>query len=110
MKLLGSYCLVKLDDPPTKHRSGLLLPEKHTPESQTGVIVKKGDGVYFERFILQDGQVTRIYEKRPILEDVKEGDRVVLPKWAGQELEINGERYLLVREDDLLAVIVDDEG
>lgn len=109
MRLLGAYCLVKLDAPPTRHRSGLVLPEKHAPEAQTGVIVKRGEGLYFERFVMDErGQITRTYEKRHLLEEVKEGDRVILPPWAGYELDIDGERYLLVREDDLLAVIVED--
>ena len=40
-----------------------------------------------------------------IIPDVKKGNRVLFGKYAGQEFEIDGEEYLVMREDDILAVI-----
>jgi chaperonin GroES len=71
---------------------GIVIPDSATEKPSTGQVVAVGNGKLGE-----DG-------KRIALE-VKKGDRILFGKYAGSEIKIEGEEYLILREDDVLGVI-----
>ncbi len=73
---------------------GILIPGNAAEKPQRGTLVAVGKGR-----ILQDGQV------RPL--DVKVGDNVLFGKYSGNEISINGEKLLVMREEDIMAVLED---
>ena len=73
-------------------RGGIIIPDTAKEKPQEGEVIAAGEGKYKE-----DG-------KRQAL-DVKKGDRVLFGKYSGSEIKIDGEEYLIMREDEVLAVI-----
>ena len=71
---------------------GIVIPDTATEKPIRGKVVATGKGK-----ILEDGTV------RPL--DVKEGDKVLFGKYSGTEIKIDGDELLVMREDDLMAVI-----
>ena len=71
---------------------GILIPGNAAEKPQRGTLVAVGKGR-----ILQDGQV------RPL--DVKVGDNVLFGKYSGNEISINGEKLLVMREEDIMGVV-----
>ena len=71
---------------------GIVIPDTATEKPIRGKVVATGKGK-----ILDDGKV------RPL--DVKEGDKVLFGKYSGTEVRVDGEDLLVMREDDLMAVI-----
>ncbi len=71
---------------------GIVIPDTAKEKSQKAKVVAVGDGK-----MLKDG-------KRSAL-DVKPGDEVLVGKWSGTEVKIDGEEYLVLREDEILAVL-----
>ena len=71
---------------------GIVIPDSATEKPVRGEIVAAGNGK-----ILDNG------EKRPL--DVKVGDKVLFGKFAGSEIKVEGEELLVMREDDITAVI-----
>lgn len=94
MKLrpLQDRILVKRVEEETKTAGGLFIPETAKEKPQRGEIVAAGNGKKTE-----DGKVLPL--------DVKVGDKVLFGKYAGTEVKVDGEDYLMMREDDLLAVV-----
>jgi chaperonin GroES len=94
MKLrpLQDRILVKRVEEETKTAGGLFIPETAKEKPQRGEIVAAGNGKKTE-----DGKVLPL--------DVKVGDTVLFGKYAGTEVKVDGEDYLMMREDDLLAVV-----
>ncbi|MDY6856596.1 MAG: co-chaperone GroES [Thermodesulfobacteriota bacterium] len=75
-----------------KTKGGIIIPDSAKEKPMEGKIISTGDGK-----ILEDRT------KVPL--DVKEGDRVLFGKYAGTEIKIEGEEYLIMREDDILCII-----
>ncbi|HEX8184696.1 MAG TPA: co-chaperone GroES [Blastocatellia bacterium] len=73
-------------------RGGIIIPDSAKEKPQEGEIIAAGEGKK-----LDSG------ERVPL--DVKEGDRVLFGKYAGTEVKLDGEDYLIMREDDILGVI-----
>ena len=71
---------------------GIVLPGSATEKPVEGEVVAAGNGK-----ILENG------EKRPL--DVKVGDKVLFGKYAGTEIKVDGEELLVMREEDVVAVI-----
>jgi chaperonin GroES len=71
---------------------GILIPDTAKEKPQRGEIVNVGKGK-----VTEDGKVLPM--------DVKPGDKVLFGKYAGTEIKIEGEDYLIMREDDILGVI-----
>src|SRR6185369_4564932 len=94
MKLrpLQDRILVKRVEEETKTAGGLYIPETAKEKPQRGEIVAVGNGKKTE-----EGKVLPL--------DVKVGDTVLFGKYAGTEVKVDNEEYLMMREDDLLAVI-----
>ncbi|HEX3035807.1 MAG TPA: co-chaperone GroES [Thermodesulfobacteriota bacterium] len=83
--------LVKRLDTEEKTKGGIIIPETAKEKPQEGKVVATGKGK-----LLEDGSL------RPL--DVKENDRVLFNKYAGTDINIEGEEYLILREDEILAV------
>ena len=71
---------------------GTVLPDSATEKPMEGVVVSVGNGK-----ISENGDV------RPL--DVKAGDKVLFGKYSGTEVKIDGEELLVMREDDIMAVV-----
>jgi chaperonin GroES len=94
MKLrpLHDRILVKRVEEETKTAGGLFIPETAKEKPQRGEVVAAGNGKKTE-----DGKVLPL--------DVKVGDKVLFGKYAGTEVKVDGEDFLMMREDDILAVV-----
>ena len=71
---------------------GIIIPDSAKEKPQQGKVIAVGAGK-----IKDDG-------KRVPL-DVKEGDTILFGKYSGQEIKINGEEHLIMREDEVLAIV-----
>ena len=95
MKLqpLGDRVVVKPnEDQDMRTTSGLVIPDTAKEKPQTGEVIAVGPGALDE-----DG------ERMPM--DVKVGDVVLYSKFAGTEVKLEGEEYLIMREDEVLGVL-----
>jgi chaperonin GroES len=94
MKLrpLQDRILVKRVEEETKTAGGIFIPETAKEKPQRGEIIAVGNGKKTE-----DGKVLPL--------DVKVGDKVLFGKYSGTEIKVEGEELLMMREDDILAVI-----
>ncbi len=72
--------------------SGIIIPDTAKEKPQIGEVVAVGEGK-----LLNNGQV--------VSPKVKVGDRVIFNKYAGTEVELDGEKYLIMSEDEVLAII-----
>lgn len=76
-----------------KTKFGIVLPDTASKEKpQEGVVVATGPGKYNE-----DGE--------RIAMSVKKGDRVLFSKYSPQEIKVDGKEYLIVKEDDIIAIL-----
>ena len=73
-------------------RGGIFIPDTAKEKPQEGEVIAAGNGR-----ILDNGSKVEL--------DVKAGDRVLFGKYAGTEIKLDGEEYLILREDDILGVI-----
>lgn len=89
---LHDQVLVVRIEPATQSAGGIYIPPTAQEKSTEGKVVAVGTGA-----ILTNGTL------RPL--DVKAGDRILFGKYTGTEIEVNGEKALLVREGDILAVL-----
>ncbi|NPA16073.1 MAG: co-chaperone GroES [Deferribacteres bacterium] len=95
MKLrpLHDRVLVKpYEEEERKTKGGIIIPDTAKEKPQKGEVVAVGEGR-----ILENGQ------KLPLC--VKVGDKVIFGKYAGTEVEIDDEKYLVMREEDIYAII-----
>ncbi len=90
---LGDKILVKRNEAATKTESGIFLPESAKDKPKQGKVIAIGDG------ILNKETGHRI----PF--SVKKGDSVIFSSYAGSEVKIDGEPYLIMTEEDILGVI-----
>ena len=91
-KPLGEKILVKRFEAEEKTVGGILLPDAAKEKPKEGKIIALGDGK-----LLDSGKRAKF--------QVKKGDKVVFTSYAGTEIDIDGEEYLLMSEDDILAII-----
>ena len=89
---LGDRLVIKPLESEEKTKSGLVLPDTAKEEPQEGKVIAVGSGK-----LMDDGSVKKL--------EVKNGDRVLYGKYSGTEVRINEEDYLILREDDVLAVV-----
>lgn len=89
---LGDRIVVKPLEREDKTKSGLVLPDSAKEKPQEGKVIAVGSGK-----LLDDGTVKKL--------EVKNGDRVLYGKYSGTEVTLNDEDYLILREDDVLAVV-----
>ena len=87
VKPLADRVLVKNDKAETKTSSGIIIPEAAQEKTQTATVVEIGPGT-------EDVKMT-----------VKVGDRIMYDKYAGTQIKIDGEDHLILKIDDIIAVI-----
>jgi len=92
LRPLGDRVVVKILESEEKTKGGIFLPDTAKEKPQQAKIVAVGPGK-----TLEDGK------KSPI--DLKEGDLVLFAKYAGTEVKVEGEEYLVISEKDILAVV-----
>ena len=92
LKPLGDRIVVKPADAQEKTKSGLVVPESAKEKPQEAKVLAVGPGK-----LLDNGQ------PKPI--EVKSGDKILYGKYSGTEVRIQDEDYLILREDDVLAVV-----
>ena len=92
LKPLGDRVILKQDEAEVTTASGLYLASDAMEKPQTGTVLAVGDGK-----IDKDGKHLPM--------PVKEGDTVIYSKYGGTEITMNGEEVLILRADDIYAVI-----
>ncbi|WP_404451232.1 co-chaperone GroES [Virgibacillus necropolis] len=92
IKPLGDRVVIELVEQEEKTASGIVLPDSAKEKPQEGKVLAVGTG-----------RVTDNGEK--IALEVSEGDRIIFSKFAGTEVKYDGTEYLILRENDILAVV-----
>ena len=92
IKPLGDRVVIELVEQEEKTASGIVLPDSAQENPQEGKVVAVGSG-----------RVTDNGEKVAL--EVKEGDSIIFSKFAGTEVKYQGTEYLILRENDILAVV-----
>jgi len=94
MKLrpLHDRILVKRVAEEAKTRGGIIIPDSAKEKPAEGEVVATGNGK-----IGEDGKLIPL--------ELKTGDRILFSKYGGTEVKIEGEEYLIMREDDVLGVV-----
>lgn len=92
LKPIRDRIVVKLLEAETVTKSGLVIPDAAAEKPNQGEVLAAGTGK-----IAEDGTVV------PMV--VKEGDRVLFAKHAGQTVKIDGQEFHILREDDVMAVV-----
>ena len=93
LKPLRDRVVVKPADREEKTKGGIYLPDTASKDRPTeGQVVAVGTGV-----------VNKNGDKTPL--EVKAGDRVLYSEYAGTEVKLSGEKYLILRQEDILAVL-----
>ena len=73
---------------------GIIIPDTAKEKPQQGKVIAAGKGK-----VKDDGNITPL--------DVQEGDTILFGKYSGQEIKLDGTEYLIMREDEVLAVVED---
>ncbi len=92
LKPLGDRVVVEREEAKTTTAGGIVLPDTAKDKPQKGKVMAIGDG-----------RITKDGTRRAL--QVKVGDSVIFTSYAGDEFKVDGEKVLLMREDDILAVV-----
>ena len=82
----------RIEDSVNQTAGGLFIPDTAKEKPQEGEVIAAGQGKYKE-----DGTRQSL--------DVKEGDRVLFGKYSGSEIKLDGEEFIIMREDEILGII-----
>jgi chaperonin GroES len=93
IKPLGDRVIVKALPQEEKTRGGVILPDTAKEKPQQGEVVAVGPGRITDKGVKVDMQV-------------RVGDRVLYGKYSGTEVKIDGQEYLIVKESEVLAILV----
>ncbi len=93
IKPIGDRVLVHHIEEKEQVRGGIIIPDSAKEKSQEAEVIALGTGKKDE-----NGKVTSF--------EVKVGDKVLISKYGGTEVKIEDEKYTLVREDDILGIVV----
>ena len=89
---LHDRVIIKRIEEQEQIRGGIIIPDTAKEKPQEGEVIAVGNGK-----LLDNGERTQL--------EVREGDRVLFGKYAGTEVKLDGEEYLIMREDDILGII-----
>lgn len=89
---LHDRVLVKRFSEDEKSKGGIIIPDTAKEKPIQGQVIAVGSGR-----VSEDGKV------RPL--DVKKGDKVLFGKYAGTEIKVDGDDYLMMREEDILGIV-----
>lgn len=94
MKLrpLQDRIIVQRVEEESKTKGGIIIPDSAKEKPAEGVVISVGKGK-----VAEDGKLIPM--------EVKAGDRILFGKYAGTEVKVEGEEYLIMREDDVLGII-----
>jgi chaperonin GroES len=92
LRPLHDRILVQRLDEEEEVQGGIIIPDTAKEKPQQAKVLAAGPGR-----VSDDGKVQAM--------DVKEGDKVIFGKYAGTEVKLDGEEYLIIREDDVLGVL-----
>jgi chaperonin GroES len=84
--------LVKRVEEEQKTAGGLYIPDTAKEKPQQGLVTAVGNGK-----VLDDGSLRKL--------DVKTGDKILFSKYSGNDIKIDGVEHLILREDDVLAIL-----
>ncbi len=88
---LGDRVVLKREEAGSTTAGGIVLPDTAKDKPQKGTVISVGDG-----------HVTREGKRQPLT--LKAGDKVIFSSYAGDEITVGDDEYLLLRESDVLAV------
>ena len=91
IKPLGDRVVIKMTEVEETTRSGIVLPGSAQEKPQIAEVVSVGPG----------GNV----DGKEVVMHVKAGDKVLLNKYAGTEVKIDGQEYTILRQNDILAIV-----
>jgi len=89
---LGNRIVVERLEAEEKTSGGIVLPDTAKEKPKEGKIVAAGEGE-----VLDNGERAKL--------SVSVGDRIIFESYAGTEVKVDGEEYLIMKEDDVLAVV-----
>ena len=89
---LHDRLLVKRLDEEEKTKGGIIIPDSAKEKPQEGKVIAVGNGK-----VTDDGKTVSL--------EVQKGDRVLFSKYSGTEVTLEGEEHLIIREDDVLAIL-----
>jgi chaperonin GroES len=89
---LGDHVIVERIEAESKTKGGIVLPDSAKEKPREGLVIAVGEGR-----LTDDGQRVAV--------SVKPKDRVIFSSYAGTEVKFEGKDYLIVREDEILAVV-----
>ncbi|GAM16191.1 co-chaperone GroES [Mesobacillus sp. AQ2] len=92
IKPLGDRIIIELVESEEKTASGIVLPDTAKEKPQEGKVVAVGTGR-----VLENGERVAL--------EVEVGNRIIFSKYAGTEVKYQGTEYLILRENDILAVV-----
>ena len=94
IKPINDKVLVKRLEAEAKTRGGIILPDNAKEKPREGKVVAVGNGK-----VMKSGERTKF--------QVAKGDRIIFSSYAGTEIKLEGEEYLILGEDDVLAIVED---
>jgi len=89
---LGDRVLIRPLEAQEKTKGGIVLPDTAKEKPQEGKVIAVGKGR-----VSEDGKLIPL--------EVKAGDKVLYGKYSGTEITIEGDEYLIVKDDDILAIV-----
>ncbi len=92
VKPLQDRVLIKRVEEETKTKGGIIIPDTAKEKPQEGLVVAVGSGKVTDK----GNRVTP---------EVKKGDRILFGKYSGTDIKVDGEEHLILREDDILAIL-----
>jgi len=92
LRPMGDRIVLKAVERETRTKSGIVLPDTATEKPQEGEVLAVGPGK-----VLDNGKRTAL--------EVQVGQRVLFAKYAGTEIKIDGEEYLILRESDVMGIV-----
>ncbi|XJZ27599.1 co-chaperone GroES [Bacillota bacterium Lsc_1132] len=92
LRPLGDRIVIELVESEEKTASGIVLPDSAKEKPQEGKVVAVGTGR-----VLDNGERVAL--------EVSVGDRIIFSKYSGTEVKYQGTEYLILRENDILAVV-----
>ncbi len=93
VKPLHDRVIIERVEAESKTAGGIIIPDNAKEKPQQGEVIAVGAGK-----VLEDGK------KAPL--EVKKGDRVLFGKYSGTEIKIDGTEYLMMKEEDILGIVV----
>lgn len=89
---LHDRVIVKRVEEEAKTKGGIIIPDSAKEKPIEGMVTAVGNGA-----VQKDGSIRKL--------EVKKGDRVLFGKYSGTDIKIDGEEHLIMREEDILAII-----